>query len=384
MTLMSSEKNLNTLLNEALNLDSYGQSQKAVALYLECIKMMISDLRPQEDPRNRILGECVERVEVLLNTRKPSLNSSSVQRSLDALRRVHEKEALGGSRLMSSSRMVVPRAQRKFQELLTYRQSLVARVQERLHDYLSDWRGDETGLAVETLRRNIVEEQGRAEQDRPVILSSLRTGLKESPFDALVSDFIVRQSKTANTAQNVIEECRLFEWHVVDLLNCSTSHSSMLEASVRLTIQEILFDALGPLISSAQRHRFSDAQRDLTTRILSYRNKDLHSLLELNPRLHPTLTVPIEMCCLSAYMNPMDKLLALVRTCTQLCSQQDDIGGEDLLRLHAMSIIKYLPGDLLSELHLIGELVPESVLRGEAGYVLATFNGAIEFLSIFE
>ena len=46
-----------------------------------------------------------------------------------------------------------------------------------------------------------------------------------------------------------------------------------------------------------------------------------------------------------------------------------------------MTIIRASPlPTLLADLFFIGELCPEGLLKGEAGYALATVNGAVEYL----
>ena len=77
------------------------------------------------------------------------------------------------------------------------------------------------------------------------------------------------------------------------------------------------------------------------------------------------------------FVNPPSQKLALtIHPCPL-----EGVGGEDLLRLFAMTIILLSPlPTLLADLFFIGELCPEVLLRGEAGYVLATVSGATEYL----
>lgn len=57
-----------------------------------------------------------------------------------------------------------------------------------------------------------------------------------------------------------------------------------------------------------------------------------------------------------------------------------DRGSEDLLLLSAYVLVRSHVPDLSSQLMFISELVPEELVRGEAGYVLATMQTSLDYI----
>jgi hypothetical protein len=85
-----------------------------------------------------------------------------------------------------------------------------------------------------------------------------------------------------------------------------------------------------------------------------------------------------------AARTPSANLNFLLRVCSELCRTfpGEEIGGEELMRLLALVLLRSPVGlSMPGEAAFIADLVPEGVLRGESGYVLATLQSAIDFIS---
>ncbi len=55
-------------------------------------------------------------------------------------------------------------------------------------------------------------------------------------------------------------------------------------------------------------------------------------------------------------------------------------GSEDLLLLLAYTVMKAQATEMYSEFEFISALLPEALIRGEAGYVLATLQTSLNYL----
>lgn len=82
--------------------------------------------------------------------------------------------------------------------------------------------------------------------------------------------------------------------------------------------------------------------------------------------------------------TPMAKLKVLARCLGGITSafpSSVELGGEDLMRLLALLMVRQpLPMAYSAQAAFIADLVPERLLRGEAGYLLATLQSAIDFV----
>lgn len=372
-------------------------------------------------------GDLLQKQTILSRSPVPTRNVSHYTKSnktnrvqpvsavLEQARRIHEKDLLKHHQRVkslssqSASASTIPKAQHKFEELLTYRQKLLSRIQDRVTEYVStlsgmarDWHADmQYRLEVDKFRSSLLE----CHDEVPLIpvLQLLRS--TSFPLGDISRDFIKRQRKLLlleDGTQRVIEECRLFEYHVCTVINDIINDKDK-ETSIRLSIEDWLFEEewLGSVLLCRLYHGVYDGrQANLDTLLtdLAWDYEQLGIKLKLNPRYKVSSSAITELKQLSTFPTPFEKLLCLVHVCNILCEPSssdtdsdtlptstsipsEGVGGEDLLRLFAMTIIRASPlPTLLADLFFIGELCPEALLRGEAGYVLATVSGAVEYL----
>lgn len=339
----------------------------------------------------------------------------SVSAALEQARRIHEKDLLKHHQQVKSqtsqgaSPSATPKAQHKFEELLTYRQRLLSRIQDRVTEYVGtlsgmarDWHADmKYRKEVDKFRSSLLECQD--EVPLMPVLHLLRS--TSFPLGDISRDFIKRQRKLVlleDGAHRVIEECRLFEYHVCTVISDIINDKDK-ETSIRLSVEDWLFgeEWLGSALLCRLYHGvYSGKQAILDTLLtdLAWDHEQLGAKLKLNPRYKVSPSAITELKQVSTFSTPFEKLLCLVHVCNTLCepsssdtdsdtlptsppTPSEGVGGEDLLRLFAMTIIRAAPlPTLLADLFFIGELCPEALLRGEAGYVLATVSGAVEYL----
>lgn len=329
---------------------------------------------------------------------------------LEQARRIHEKDLLKHHRTkphlsQSTSSSSIPKAQHKFEELLTYRQRLLSKIQDRVTEYVStlsgmarDWHADmQSRIEVDKFRSSLLE----CHDEVPLSPVSELLRSTSFPLGDISRDFIKRQRRLLlleDGTYRVIEECRLFEYHACTVINDITNDKDK-ETNIRLSIEDWLFreESLGSALLCKLYHgMYNDKQAALDALLMElvWDYEQLSARLKLNPRYKVSPSAITELRQLSTFSTPFEKLLCLVHACNILCEPSpsdtdadassvvsEGVGGEDLLRLFATTIIRASPlPTLLADLFFIGELCPEVLLRGEAGYVLATVSGATEYL----
>lgn len=260
------------------------------------------------------------------------------------------------------------------------------------------------------------------------------------PIGHLVRDFVQRcrqQLRQHPDLDRIFDEISLVEHHLVDLIiqtaddeqmshaNEETSDLSdpSLRASVRISIQSFFFSTpLAPALLTVlhQQSLGQGGERMPETILLEGAWCDLFSTLKVRtklqlPRSRPLDAFPIreagiytravdELRAISTYWTPYEKLLCLMRCCNSICQAVDDyrrepidgdrlggltddapsatsssVGSEDLLLLAAYVIVRAAIPDLSSQLLFISRLIPEELIRGEAGYVLATMQTSLDY-----
>ncbi|MBN8091252.1 hypothetical protein, partial [Vibrio vulnificus] len=79
---------------------------------------------------------------------------------------------------------------------------------------------------------------------------------------------------------------------------------------------------------------------------------------------------------------------SLLRACDLICAALEEeaggdalIGSEDLVLLLSYALVRAQVFDISAQFAFVSELLPEPLLRGQAGYVLATLQTCIDFIS---
>lgn len=260
------------------------------------------------------------------------------------------------------------------------------------------------------------------------------------PIGQLVRDFVQRcrqQLRQHPDLDRIFDEISLVEHHLVDLIiqtadEEQTSHANeessdlsdpSLRASVRISIQNFFFSTpLAPALVSAlhQQSLGPGEEKPSETILLEGAWCDLFATLKVRtklqlPRSRSLDAFPIrdagiytravdELRAISTHWTPYEKLLCLMRSCNSICQAIDEyrrepidgdrlsgltddasptasssVGSEDLLLLASYVIVRAAIPDLSSQLVFISRLIPEELIRGEAGYVLATIQTSLDY-----
>lgn len=387
------------------------------------------------------------RIPSLSIKKKPSVESAALQKSfsvtasLEASRRKHERALLAQHRARQHllAQNTAGKAQQAYQELLSSRQRFYTRINERVQEFVGSVAGLTREWAADHRYRSETERWSKAVQEslkqsasdpEPSVIMPI-LGLLESPTHpvaAITRDFFRRQRAQLDQVMRVIEECRLFEHHLVNVLQFnfigSTDENAILGA--RLSIEHFLFSgtSLGNGLLAGLYTTNAPRQASFDRLLVDLGWEGVLARLRVNKRyirdddsfplhsLSGTFSSAIcELRLLPSCSTPYEKLMCFVRTCSLLCDAiemgsissptssppdlilplsesaanatpplEDSIGGEDLLRLYAYAVVRSAVPTLLADLQFVNEFCPEALLRGEAGYVLATANGAVEYL----
>jgi hypothetical protein len=243
---------------------------------------------------------------------------------------------------------------------------------------------------------------------------------QSDPMAILVRDFIARCRQLLKQAslerdpgaivEKVLGEIVAVEYHIVEMLIGTFEELSNpdLKVSVKLTVQQFFFSTtLSPSIMSQIRRHCAKEDSSILEKFLSSSWEDLFHRLSVRnklqiPREKSLDIFPITdagiyskaitlLSAISPQPTPLAKLLCLTRCCNAICQAVDDnrrelseerpesIGSEDLLLLMAYVLVRAGVPDLASQLLFISKLVPDELIRGEAGYVLATTQTAMEY-----
>lgn len=259
---------------------------------------------------------------------------------------------------------------------------------------------------------------------------------KGNPVAELVRDFVLRQrdllarfmrdsgrgapaagrDEDKPAVQLCIDECHLFTFRLMDLMQHNYAELQLQDhtTALKLTIQHFLFGT--PLASqymAALRRQHAEADALFGLRCTDLCWQDLFLKLQVREkfrfgRTHDAyaregeglfVDAVEQLRSLAARQTPFQKLAVLVTTCNLICQgvealaqeQQPpagdgpdapsySLGSEDLLLLLAYVVIRAQPTAIYSEFAFVSELIPEEVLRGEFGYVLATLQTCIHHI----
>lgn len=244
---------------------------------------------------------------------------------------------------------------------------------------------------------------------------------KENAISGLTADFIKRQRDQLSRAvhdnsmlQLATNEMHLFTFHLVDLLEHNHRELSlqMHELQLKLTIQHYFFTTpLSSQYAMPYRRVSEEADLRLLTKCCELSWQDLFGRLGVREKFRYShlYAAHSESCLrdgeglLSAAVEefktiplrptPFMKLSCVSSVLDMICEDINslaqtpggppvtvNIGSEDLLVLLSFVIVRARLPYLMSEFTFIADLVPEEILRGESGYVLATLQTSINYI----
>lgn len=233
-------------------------------------------------------------------------------------------------------------------------------------------------------------------------------------------------TKMGTIVNSILDEVGIVENHIVDLFTSSEEEIPELKdpavrASIRISLQQFLCStSLGPSLLHLLIYLHQNESFSQQTILLNASWEQLFARLKVRPKLQLPRDRPLDMFPISdlgiyarpvtelrailLFNTPYEKLMCLVRCCNSICQVVNDfkrsnqsgesgdisstsmsseegstIGSEDLLLLCAYVILRAAIPDLSSQLNYISKLVPEELIRGEAGYSLATVQTSLDY-----
>lgn len=346
----------------------------------------------------------------------------SVQADLSAVRKQHEKTYL--PKIIARQRQQQqqdhpPMAKPKnvnlqiISDLISRRQDAYSSLNDRLfslfESFSSSHKADED-IWRRTLKLSLASSTNLMEPNSAIV------GLMahpSHPISRLVRDFVSRirhllVAEGDNLSQIVIEYHQ-FCFQLVRLLRHNYSDEigsdPAAEMPLYLSIESFFFAHLQSLSSSildkfAQINREEDSQLLKKCIELSWTDFDselaLFEVLGVKERYRllsekcPYEQAISELRRLDSYSSPTAKVLSLIRVCDSICAVLDAneggesdamIGSEDLVLLLSYVLVKAQVRDIFTHFSFMSDLLPEGLLRGQAGYVLATLQTCLDFIS---
>lgn len=388
-------------------------------------------------------SNCLERISDLLASSTGALENyarKSIDQNLSNIRRMHEDEQMSKIQLKRSPSLTSPASSHpssyKHQGLFQQRVKALLSVREERRERLSgqkvlDWMRstfnsiDLSNLLNTSVLSRFTTTVGSAEelsiQDAVLrgdtivlsrVIAAFMTHQKDHPVVQLTDDFIRRLDhllgpECTGSRQEIADELHLFTRHFCSWFEQQYG-PGVSSLGAELGMQEYIFgtgayNLLFPLYlypkddcddMGMNRKLTCLGWKETVTRIgLSaqyagklQREMTVFPVSSDPPALRPALAMFTR---IMTARSPHSKLQVLLKTCTELCrafpdpsnvTGQPEIGAEDLMRLLALVLVRSCVGwRMRGEAAFMGDLVPEGVLNGEAGYVLATLQAAMDF-----
>lgn len=345
----------------------------------------------------------------------------SVQADLSAVRKQHEKTYLPKiiARQRQQQQDHPPIAKPKnvnlqiISDLISRRQDAYSSFNDRLfslfESFSSSHKTDED-IWRRTLKLSLASSSHSMEPNGAIV------GLMahpSHPISRLVRDFVSRirhlLGQEEDNLSQIVTEYHQFSFQLVRLLRYNYADEigsdSAAELPLYLSIESFFFSHLRSLSSSIfdkfyQQNAEEDAKIFKKCVELAWIDFDselaLFEVLGVKDRYRllsekcPYEQAIAELCRLDSYSSPTAKVLSLIRVCDSICAALDSsesgdgeamIGSEDLVLLLSYVLIKAQVRDIFTHFSFMSDLLPEGLLRGQAGYVLATLQTCFDFIS---
>lgn len=347
----------------------------------------------------------------------------SVQADLSAVRKQHEKTYL--PKIIARQRQQQqqdhpPMAKPKnvnlqiISDLISRRQDAYSSLNDRLfslfESFSSSHKADED-IWRRTLKLSLVSSVNSMEPNSAIV------GLMahpSHPISRLVRDFVSRVRHLLVNEEDhlsqIVTEYHQFCFQLVRLLRHNYADEigsdPAAELPIYLSIESFFFTHLQSLSSSIL-DKFAQASSEEDSQLLhkcielSWIDFDselaLFEVLGVKERYRllsekcPYEQAIAELRRLDSYSSPTAKVFSLIRVCDSICAVLDSndggessdamIGSEDLVLLLSYVLVKAQVRDIFSHFSFMSDLLPEGLLRGQAGYVLATLQTCFDFIS---
>ena len=337
----------------------------------------------------------------------------SVQADLSAARKQHEKAHL--AKIIARQRQQQASKPKSVDmqfvsELLDRRKNVHSSFNERLFSLFESFSGSmqraDEDIWQRTLKLSFSSAPAGLEPNSSIV------GLMSHPshpISRLVRDFVIRlRHLLAEDAENtcqMIPEYHQFCCQLVKLLKHNYAEEltdSALELQLYVSIESFFFAHLPSLSSCVAQHFRSVTQGDdseLLKKCMDLAWIEFEGELALfevlgvrekhRLQLSSFESAVCELRKLAIHSTPTAKANSLLRACDLICAALEEeaagadslIGSENLVLLLAYVLVRAQVSDLSAQFSFMSELLPEPLLRGQAGYVLATLQTSIDFIS---
>jgi hypothetical protein len=230
------------------------------------------------------------------------------------------------------------------------------------------------------------------------------------PISEISRDFVHRlqdlckSCKDSSSYTQISKEYHQFSFQMIKLLLNNYAeelgNSEALELPLHISMETFVFSrlpALGTMICQCFQEVHAQEDADLLQQFcrlswMNFEHEDaLYAALNVPQkyRLSPAKYEPAidELRRASSLSCPTSKVYSVVRVCELICSAIEDcktedlsIGSEDLIFLLSWTIVQAQLPHMASFFALVSEFIPEELIRGQAGYVLATIQTSIDYI----
>ena len=299
-------------------------------------------------------------------------------------------------------------------DLLTARQDAISSFNEKLFSLFDSNSKDlstraEDEIWRKTLKLSISSSNGDLMQPIGPIVGLLSH--PNHPISQISRDFVMRLKKLTAQADNfdkiskqISEEYHQFSFQMIKLLRHNYAEEledDSLDLPLQISIEFFFFSHL-PALATGIQEIFSKAYEEEDVKLLSQTNRLSWLNFDHEDALYTILNVPEkyqlaaskfesaiqELRLASSLKCPTLKALSGVKVCDLICSAVDEeesssstpLGSEDLVLLLSWIIIQSQIPNINSFFAIVSEFLPDELIRGQAGYVLATIQTAMDYI----
>lgn len=228
------------------------------------------------------------------------------------------------------------------------------------------------------------------------------------PISQISRDFVSRIKQLTTdedyetTSKQISKEYHQFAFQMTKLLRHNYEQElsdDSLDLSLQISIEAFMFSHF-PALGTGIHEIFSKANAKEDSQFLAHLMKLSWSNFDQEDSLYKLLNVPEkyrlsaskyesainEMRCASSLKCPTLKAMSVVKVCDLICSavektvDEELIGSEDLVLLLSWVIVQAQITNMISFFDIVSQFLPEELIRGQSGYVLATIQTCLDYI----
>lgn len=230
------------------------------------------------------------------------------------------------------------------------------------------------------------------------------------PISQISRDFVIRLKQLTidedyeKVSKQIIKEYHQFSFQMIKLLRYNYEEElfdDSLNLSLQISIENFLFSHLPALGTGIHEIFFKSNLKEDAIFMdhlckLSWSNFDdqedtLYSILNV-PEKYRLSALKYEAAInefryAASLKCPTLKTMSIVKVCDLICSaiektaiEEESIGSEDLVLLLSWVIVQAQIPNMISFFDIVSQFLPEDLIRGQAGYVLATMQTSLDYI----